>query len=464
MKTPDGSNPGSRIEKKEKPDFALDKWGYTEADIKKLINVISKDRNPSVREGLEEALREGGGKAFGLEICQEIANNFRNTEHRLLVPPWEIVKDPRGIDPDKTKGKILRSSGLKEDWLDSRAGTYRSFKFPGDVGDFIWHRDEKFDFKLPETPYVFQELKKGYGLVVDIGHSELSGKTIARIASGLDREIGLTSATEDFEATVGVWTTEDGSSVLPVRQFNYDESLFKKDDLSSNSFVKSIFAAIKDTGIDFGVQLELVVDPKEPGTFHLVQIRPSPQKMRHQVVTGLGGFEKEKGILVAQSAITNSRFSGRAYPELLGTRLRNIYEIGNRISGRSYEGNVKNAFQQMQRTVFQGLGVGIYDSNYSGMDMHWLEYAGGYNTYLGALAEGNVIQITPKAIRPNSHHGWLEHIPESAMVYDLLDEDCGMISLRKEEIDAIVEKLGKEKGEIGVISDGLIANVYLLKK
>jgi hypothetical protein len=457
------------------PDFALDKWGYSLDDLGKFITTVSKG-DPAVRESLETALREGGGKAFGLKICELVAKNFTHPPYKILIPPWHIVPDVRNVDPFQNRGRVLRSSDFKEDWLDPNSGTLRSYNFDSFNETILFGavKSGRFtDSKLPEVPHILQEAREGYGWVLDIAHSELLGESVVKIASGNSRgDLTLhgteryTSATDDFEASVGVWEAETGQPVLPER--NFHKSFFETGQSATNTFAPALVRALQKTGIDFGVQMEMIVNPDNPNDIHLVQIRPSPSRLSRKITID-GGAPEKIGELISTGSIVNGRFDYTGTRELLLVRLGDFRGEGKDVMPKieSIEQAVSRKKAELQRLkIVKGEGVGIYEGRFSkrGESEFGLNYNQAFDIYLGAYIHGKVVQITPSAIRPNVHHDKMEYALGSSLKYDYLDNHCGMVSLPESEIAKLMEATRDGKNKLRVVSDGLITRIYLIKQ
>lgn len=435
-------------------DFALNKWGYTRVDVTSLIDRISQ-ADVRTKEELELALREGGGKAFGLKICEQIASNFAFMPYKMVVPKWKIVKD---IKTAKLEfGFILRSSAETEDWLDGRSGTLRSFS--GNSSDVLAFNFLKREKKLPENPFLLQTYERGWGLVVDIGYSALLDKVLVRIAAGNERFISglmyrgergtFTSATKDTEASLGVWEAETGAPVLPTRNFGH-KSIHPDNREYYNVIARPLYNAVRRTGIDFGVQLELIEHPDRSFVLQLVQIRPTPTKV-YQPISIVRSSTEEHSLrerIIARSSVVNGAFDVTGEAFFFGEK-----GIGDNFG-----------MGRLENSRLMGGKVGIYDSSSGDDPAYTLQYHMAAPVYFGGYLAGSDVQLTPVAIRPNTHHGSMTNPSEYDQVYNLLDQHCGMVSLRATEIDrikAIAEQSGKPL-RLRVVSDGLLAQVRLM--
>jgi hypothetical protein len=131
------------------------------------------------------------------------------SDRRIKVPTWEPI-DIGNLEAYEAwdqrlhkSGRDLfsRSSALDEDWLDDRSGAHptgyyyyfqRRLKnipdelFTRDAEEIAAHRtkEERLRRSYTEIPYIAQEYAPGFGVVVNIGYSELLNRVIARVSSG----------------------------------------------------------------------------------------------------------------------------------------------------------------------------------------------------------------------------------------------------------------------------------------
>lgn len=434
-------------------NFGLDDWQYTPARLNSFIENVARG-GTLVKDELELALKKGGGKAFGLKICEQIAARFAAVPLKMQVPNWKIVED---IKTTKLIDNIiLRSSAETEDWLDGRSGTSRSFAASDSYSfDYLQERDE-----LPQIPFVSQQYRSGLGLVIDIGYSTLLHRIVTRIAVGNERFSDgfssnkrrgeFTSAADDTEASVGMWEAETGYPVLPIRGFGRSPlSLYKEDTEYPNIIIRPLFNAVRRAGIDFGVQMELIVHPDDAYTLQLVQVRPTPTKVYQPILFSSSTTEGQQswGKIIAQSAITNSAFDVTGEAFFFGRK--------------GLVGNFEMIRRQSRRVTQDGK-IGVYDERDDrGVS---LDYSKAAQVYYGGYLAGSDVQLTPVAIRPNTHHGRMVS-PIEANYYATLDEHCGMVSLRELEVNrikAIAEQSDKPL-KLRVVSDGLIAQIRLIE-
>jgi hypothetical protein len=456
--------------KQLKPDFALDKWEYSKEDsVSSFIDRVSRAK-PEAKADLEAALHDGGGKAFGLKICEMVAHNFHDPAFSLTVPEWKIVSDINSVDPAEHKGEILRSSTEDEDWKNPASGVHSSYKFPdGDLTPKGYRKDsdlKKFseDKKkgvLFNGHYIEQSLREGCGLVVDVGYSKIAGRPLVKISSGTlrgDETRKFTSAVNDTEASVGIWDFE-GNEILPIRDYHSESPLDKN---TSGNFARSLAEAINKTNIDFGVQMELVINPKNPRDFQLIQLRPSPENMTRTIGNQDSEplQEKELGIeeqvpeLVLKSASVNGRFSIIAGSSLVRDTPY-MDGLTTLISPGEKERTI-NAFQERFKARKEKKGnIAIYSPTTDSR-----KYYNTGNLIAVYLGKGADAIITPTPIKPNNNHGDVYGMDRR--VYDLMD-DCCMISVTDSQIWEL-NKYSEKGRKMQVISDGLIAEIRVIKE
>lgn len=431
----------------EKQPFALDGYKYTQQDLDGFMGKISSATSIRTEE-YYNSLREGGGKAFGLQVCQEVAKKFHDREYRLRIPYWEIVKDLQSVELDSWR-YILRSSAPTEDWLDSRSGTLQSFDLTDTTGitSFEYQREKH---SLPNIPYVIQTKMDGLGMVIDVGYSPVSGRIVSRVACGNKRrsDFGytyLTSATNDSEASVAIWDAQIGEFVTPGRSF-HSEPEFIKSSTPGNNFIQPLYQALVELGIDFGVQLEIIMDPDRPNILQLVQIRPTPGQIYHKISTAVDQNEVGTKQQIALSAIVNGAFRHIGEPVM--------FERGD------IDNNFKRS--QLKQRIARGK-VGIYLKRGGSWGNFIVKPDHASTIFLGGYMSGCDIQLTPGAISPNTKHGDITVSRDVKDKYNELDTQCGMVSLREPEIQEIKKQVETGGGKIEIVSDGLIASVSVVK-
>lgn len=223
-----------------------------------------------------------GGKAIGLTLCQKLADG----NPRFYVPKWFGMNENAESLADNHLGislwlseyhpwsVIVRSSGRDEDWFDGRSGVERSVRCRTDEVSIKAALRERV--ATNRLPVVVQSMADGYGCVVDVGWSHLLGKAVVRVARGGTSNEGggtrFTSATWDNEATFGLYDAETGEAIIALADGELDVAM--------PDFARELVAGLRRIGVTYGVQLEVVIHPKYPFTWKLVQLRPSPSAMR----------------------------------------------------------------------------------------------------------------------------------------------------------------------------------------
>lgn len=290
-----------------RPPFDPSTWQYENAaaEREELLARLSKHLDHETIARLR-AETHFGGKAFGLAIAQEVAKRSTGNGISITVPPWAgfsplpPTKVPSGIinrfrawrrsskpaEPTiastikhATFPRIIRSSGLTEDWGSGESGEHTSFP-PRERASFE-ELLEKFSADHSKMPYVIQEYYPGIGIVVDIAWSQLLGRPVARIAWG--RAIydvfgnrNFSSATWDYEGPQGLMCCTTSQMLVPLTSAQPPDC----EPEYSATLLHTLYTSLKSLDLTFGVQLELIVHPSRPGRFHLVQIRPSPTMVR----------------------------------------------------------------------------------------------------------------------------------------------------------------------------------------
>ncbi|RJQ24670.1 hypothetical protein C4577_07130 [Candidatus Parcubacteria bacterium] len=452
--------------KDTKPEFALDGWQYRDREsVTTLINRVSQ-QNPELKPKLETALAEGGGKAFGLKICEMVARNFTDPETlcSLTVPEWKIVFDINEIDPVKYKGIILRSSTDDEDWIDPASGVHASYKlispdnpFP-DKSSAAFKRDRESG-ALFNSHYIEQPIQEGFGLVVDVGYSEILGKPVVRMCSGNlrgDRTEEFTSAVSDTEAAVGAWDSE-GRPVTGIVDYRH-RTFFDSQDSSPGSFAKGLVEALRKTGINFGVQVEIVVNPANPKDFRLIQLRPTPENITKTMRTddelvrktelGIEGIEPRS---VFKTASVNGKFDVLAGVSIV-SKAPYVDGLDN-LTSPGWDGKLSlNLAEKLdtRRSVRGGIAI-CSPRAFQGKYADLVALSGIY------LENNADVLITPTPIKPNNTHGAINDLSQHA--YCVLDRSS-MISVTEDQCSEL-ERNSREGRAMQVISDGLIADVRI---
>lgn len=232
-----------------------------------------------------------GGKAVSLAACDRL----RHVKRVFRVPRWWPVMERITVK----KPTIFRSSAASpaEDWCSGKAGEHRSY---------VLQPGETFDPRDHAIPYIRQAFKPGIGIVIDIAWSELEQTVIGRVATGrlLPAEeqteplIGLvqgpkatvfypTSGTDDSQGHALAWNLVTGE-LIHEHLGRHERREIKVLGPQLKILTLEMLHGAARMGIDFGIQLELRVNPFDPSYRWLVQMRPSPDAVRGHVTNVQG--------------------------------------------------------------------------------------------------------------------------------------------------------------------------------
>ncbi len=427
--------------------FDQNAWNYG-LSLPQIVQAIP----PPLRKALGgkrkilQLVQQGGGKALGLSICEQVAKK----DPRLQVPPWMMLSRTEqkellffGRFPARHEGLftsgepvILRSSHVEEDWMNGDAGTYFSLKSKA----FEW-RDILERLYGKDIPIVIQKFEPGVGIIVDIGWSSLMRRVVVRTAAGrvcqTHEGTSYTSATFDRDGEIQVRDPETGLLLLPL--YKGIELLPTLVDFPFHDLACTLYRAVQSTGIQFGVQLEIVIHPDHPQHWHLVQIRPAPH-----VVRGTLKIPKTKSIPLVWTPVVNMVCVAQGKPILLAHRQDPLW-----------------------RWSFQRAWAG---QDISPMDPR-----------LPARVRGSIIlwkaDVQPdvgiKQVEVMGALGALGHISRSRMMINTThstfrDRDrfqnpaVGILEIRTDSFDQICDLCQTmENPRITIVSDGLVGHVYV---
>jgi hypothetical protein len=246
--------------------FDLWGWNYTLNDVEALAKTLCSG---TYQQHLLSVFNEGGGKAFGLAICDILKAHCPGAS----VPPWYTVSktnkrrscfsrladffSKRTVLRESLKLQ-LRSSTKDEDWLCRESGTNASVNIlpknlPHELSNPRW----------ANQPVVVQRHVWGVGLVIDIGYSQLNGSVVGRVIAGRHKkEIGqCTSATWDGDGNACVWDANSGELISWVSGYYTGEF---DDHYNYGNLIQRLYQAAQKIGINFGFQIELIIHPTEP--------------------------------------------------------------------------------------------------------------------------------------------------------------------------------------------------------
>lgn len=427
--------------------FDPNAWNYG-LSLPQIVQAIP----PSLRKALGgkrkilQHLQQGGGKALGLSICELVAKE----DPRLRVPPWMMLSRTEqkellffGTFPARHEELfvpgdpvILRSSHIEEDWMNGDAGTYLSLKSTA----FAW-RDILERLYGKDIPIVIQKFEPGVGIIVDIGWSQLMRRTVVRIAIGrqcqTEEGIRYTSATFDRDGEIQVRDPETGLLLLPL--YKGIELLPTLADFPFHDFACTLYRAVQNTGITFGVQLELVIHPDHPQNWRLVQIRPSPH-----VVRGTLELPETKSIPMAWTPVVNMVCVAKGKPVLLMQQADPLWKWSFR---RAWAGQEMSPIDPDLLTRVRGSII---------------------------LWKADVQpDVGIKQVEVMSELGALGHISRSRLMINTThstfrDRDrfenpaVGILEIRTDSFDQICSLCQvMENPRITIVSDGLVGHVYV---
>lgn len=390
---------------------------------------------------LRSAVHEGGGKAVGLALCEQLAQKLTSKKLNISVPTWTTLSSAafkamiESMDR-KLIGHIIRSSAVDEDWLNGESGCHKSFPIPSFLNLLGIESNQ-----ITAKDYIKQKYQPGYGLVIDVAFSRLDGEVLVRIASGLKRFIAedisrpyYTSATADSEASVKVFDSKK-SEMLCQSECGHRDSVFSViDNEGWNDFSLSLLNSLQSLGINFSVQLECIVDPSSPDKIFLVQLRPSPT----------GAFYKEafpplNSEIYFESGVFNRPFSTDFQ------KLSVIEEI--HFSSYLFDSQVELSGP-----------VAVLDPTQIESSMMRSANAAEAYTWLSNIGYKTI--ITPFALNPSFRHDKFEE-NHSGELFRKLTERCNIIFLPANVINEVVALSKDGLNEIAVQADGIIGRVYI---
>lgn len=244
-----------------------------------------------------ERYQTEGGTAASLTLCESLSCHDRG----FTVPHWQSRRIERGEGPliieDRAIGHafVLRSSSRSGDWRTGEIGVHPTvFHLPGFATLDI--------DRSPLLHWVEQDLVYGVGVTMDIAWSEYRQSVLLRVATGRvlpsnaqkavakfntprlmrpDRDRThqfCTVAAEDEQGFRAAWRLDDGRLIgeptggtLANVRIPYIE------------IARRLMAGFEDFSIDFGVRVELIIDPDSP-KMYLIHIRPTPTCVRDKLL------------------------------------------------------------------------------------------------------------------------------------------------------------------------------------
>ncbi len=449
-------------EKEEMARLGRDSWQYDNTNslnsfIKHLATLEPEcDFWPEYDERYwQTILKTMGGKGLGLEICEHMA--IIDKSGRLSVPKWEQWDESKYKEIDLWRirserdgnGLLLRSSAPQEDWLDSASGTFDTKRLQAMYGGNLP--------KLEPIPYIVQERKVGYGLVVDIVYSDLLKRNVVKIASGT----GMSgSATNNNEAHVAVFDFENGD-LLDIRDSfkngSEEKSLFTDQRIVNTDFPKdlanTLVEIVRKMRINFGVQLEMKIDPRNLEEWNLLQIRPTPGSMRGDV-----NFEqKDCGQKKFETCVVSGVFDISAPFRIMKREgIQEGLEVGIGAGGGGLEEEDLNRYRPRSETQ---PFIAVFDPEVR-MDQRTAP-----SNIAEAYLRGAEAQVLCSPIKPVASHG-----AQISGNFDNLNTTCnraiessGFLSLGRDKMDELIEILVDKKESVSgrVVSDGVVGSVIV---
>jgi hypothetical protein len=445
--------------------FDLWGWKYNQSDIDTLIATLSQTCGHERK--LRHIFEQGGGKAFGLTICELLAQQSK----LLRVPTWtyfspsdqkaggwkSIFSSPSSLKRWKAVRALIkqfislmiRSSAVAEDWLDPASGTNRSMRCPRNKLE-----ETLLDKRFAGQPVVVQGFIFGIGLVVDIGYSPLIGKVVGRVAAG--RHMGysnFTHATWDSDGNVGIWDVESG------QKLHWLEGVFGNDfekNYDYSTLIKNIYHALLACGIHFGVQLEIIIQPNNPDKAWLVQIRPTTELVRGKTPVAFQLPNKE---YFAASPKVNGPYPYTCLPPIL-------------VPGYNTFPFEKCLYRMVKNTLGRVLNPSIHckqtNQPFLGSIAIWTEQFGdayhpdgeilalgllGAQAVIGGRIFSNTAHASPINCRKNFSARLSSNLPRPYA-----------LGLNDGTVKELILKFKREDfTEIGIVSDGLVGFAYLEK-
>jgi hypothetical protein len=418
------------------------------------------------------------GKSFGLILCRALAKHMMRKHLFLISVPsyfapvrdednkiWIRFDDRRHLlsrlselaglwQPRRyNKQCIIRSSALDEDWIDPRSGVHKS--------EMTYEHLLTSDLEaLPDlNQVVVQQTVWGCGCVIDIGYSQLLDRVIARVAKGnLNLQAGgysgYTSATWDANAQTSVYDAYTGEKLFgPAMEFHpgisghenpYDVKFEPTPDLFPE-LIRGLTDSLVFMNIDFGVQLEVVVNPITL-SHHLIQIRPSPIGVR-----GETQHAPANGQLLCTTAKVNK--AGCVSGEIVSINAENTPENLTDALVHAYDAHQYK--EDPGERIFEGKIVlwgryYIYKHRYCPTE-----------SIRGATLLGAIAHMSTTSLFFNCNHGTTSEMT-SDLITDIEQINNQCLLLSGFERDMPVNRRMIAGKTFCLVSDGLIGQIYLL--
>lgn len=392
---------------------------------------------------LRGARLAGGGKNVSLVVSDAIAP----LHPKLRVPKYFPI--PKG-DADAAAAAfeawleansdiervIFRSSDDKEDWIDPRCGVKTSAHYAREMT----LSDRLRAHLAAGEQVVAQEHFYGVGYVIDVAWSALLGRAVFHVAAGhwYVRGGAMTSATNDLEAAHVIYDLDTGEQLVPV------EDGYTSIDEGMSMLAAELRPVLTNAPLPFGFQLEIIIHPKQPDVWHLVQCRPSPDRLR-----GMCEAPAIEGKPLLQSARPSRMFdiSGELVVLSRGPMRRDDPLVEACEATSEFEVKPEHVGKLAGKIV-------LWE------ELPSLEYTRRFQMVVGAASMGAVAQMMEGACLTNSNHDGYEKLRYYRVPrLEAASRTCAFLGLPyRAVIDAF--GWGEKSGRFRLVSDGLVAAVY----
>jgi hypothetical protein len=445
--------------------FDPDGWPYDHVALMRLISKLTT-QTPQIPRPSAERMHDMaflcGGKAFGLSMCDLIAPHAR----ALTVPAWVPLSSlqqaymatglgsidlPRAFRSGRL---IVRSSDIEEDWLSEESGMNESRSC--DVTDL---RERIAQSSRRGQPVVVQERVEGIGIVVDIAWSALLGNAVVRVKTGRDARTPdgrpfYTSATADKEGVVGLFAADTNERLLPLHHGKLlgDKALA----LPLQRIARTLVRVISRVGIDFGVQLELIVHPEHPDRWHLVQVRPSPDAVR-----GYRRGPSPTTTIVTTTPVVSHAFNVTAEVvhlrhEDAAVAMAVASSVPGSRAGWSREGFLAR-LRSRERAAIERLVGKMVLWEYAPSDYYTLEV-------LSVLTQLGVVgHISNGILLINTTHGSINPSnPDRERTWNRVNATSAVLGINPEAFEILRKLSHHARATIRMISDGLVGQIFMV--
>jgi len=356
------------------------------------------------------------------------------------------VADQRHGDTERIKtwsaqygNKVkVRSSTLNEDWLSGQSGVHgsRTVETPDKI---LSHARE---ISRRRFPVVVQQFSEGIGIVVDIVWSPILNRHVIRLSTGRsskqpDGTTWFTSATWDHEGRHEVYDPETGLPLLdPCHGQLFEGSCIQ---LPLGELAQELWGAVNACGIRFGIQLEIIIHPELPNTWWLVQVRPSPDRVR---LHGLNVKSLNEPLLTTPAV--SCAFAHVGLGVLIDTRRRTELLIAGT--------DAPSTSNPLLSQLFHTSSIAVWEQDpHEDFGLCQLDTA---------HKHGALVQVTKRVITVSTSHGRINYRLEAEQ--ESLVTRAGIIAVTNEVHDLLVAELRQRTRNIGAISDGIVGQVAFI--